>query len=119
MEIIAKLGSGAEGIVYSCYLDGWICAIKEVNVFSDYVPTEIDILSRLPPHPNIIRYFFHRSDTERTQLFLQQYSCTLLDLIQRRKRSNSPFTPQEILRILTDIASGMKFLHSNKIIHRG
>ena len=119
VQIISKLGTGAEGTVYSCYLNGWICAMKEANVYYDSDFNEMSILRSLPPHPNIVRYFFHRSNNECTQLFLQQYSGTLSDLIRQRRDSGLSFTPVEILAILTDIACGMKFLHSNKIIHRG
>ena len=119
MEIIQKLGSGAQGTVYSCYLDGWICAMKEVNISGVEPTNEIAILSSLPPHPNVIRYLSHRSNADHTQLFLQQYSCTLSDTIRERKETNLPFTPQEILGALVDIAAGMKFLHSQHVIHRG
>ena len=121
VQIIGKLGSGAQGTVYSCYLEGWICAMKEVQHFGrgSNNSSEIDILSSLPPHPNVIRYFCHRQSPDYTQLFLQQYSCTLSDIIQGRRAANAPFSPREILVALVDIAAGMKFLHSNKIIHRG
>jgi serine/threonine protein kinase len=119
VQVIRKLGSGAQGTVSSCYLDGWICAMKEVHLFGENATREIDILSSLPSHPNIVRYLCHRSEPERIQLFLQQYSCSLSDLIRKRKEANARFTPQEILETLIDIAAGMKFLHSHKVIHRG
>ena len=119
VQVIRKLGSGAQGTVYSCYLDGWICAMKEVRLYGQNSIREIDILSSLPSHPNVTRYLCHHSNPERIQLFLQQYSCNLSDIIGKRKEANAPFTPREILDILIDIAAGMKFLHSHKVIHRG
>jgi serine/threonine protein kinase len=42
----------------------------------------------------------------------------LSQLIQQRKKNNSPFTLQELVKNALDIVRGLEVLHGNSIIHR-
>lgn len=119
MEEIKVLGSGACATVKSCYVNGWICAVKEINVEDTLNTEEIYVLEKLPYHRNFVRYFSHREINGKLQIFLKQYSGTLKGIIEERKKQQRPFKPREIVKILTDIACGLNFLHSHNVIHRG
>lgn len=80
---------------------------------------EISVLEKLPYHKNFVQYFSHREIKGKLQIFLKQYSGTLRGLIESRKKAKKPFTRKEIIKILTDIACGLNFLHSHNVIHRG
>lgn len=118
VEPIRTLGKGASGVVKSCYVNGFICAVKEVDL--EYVSDirEIDVLESLPPHPNYVQYFCHRRVGTTLQIFLKQYSGTLLDLIREHKKAGERFTPGQIVGILQDIIDGLDFLHRHRVIHR-
>ena len=67
IEINKQLGSGSSGaIVYKVTIDGWSCAMKELsrkltNYFDEEsFEREMSILYKLPKHPNIIRYLYHK-----------------------------------------------------------
>ena len=109
--------------------------------------SEVQFLENLPPHPNIVRYLFHTFDTDkgRARLFMTMYALSLRDEIVRRKAGiggdvasgavwctccpkcchleKGPavimsFDLIEAARILLDIAQGLGFLHTNKVLHR-
>ena len=114
---IKAIGKGSSSSVYSCYVDGYICAMKEVE--QEEAKSELETLQHIPKHPNLVRYLSHRYSQGTLQLFLQQYSGTLQEIIDERKQSNNAFSTLEILEILLDISKGLRALHRKKIIHRG
>jgi formylglycine-generating enzyme required for sulfatase activity len=119
-----KLGEGGFGKVfkaYDTYLDRWV-AIKIASVNPQYesvrLRKEVEMVSRLPVHPNIARYeecyTFSSFDGEYDFGILQYYEeGNLLQLIQNEKLS---LAQKESL--LKQILSGLAFLHDNGIIHR-
>ena len=137
VEPIRVLGSGANAKVKSCYVNGpsplkasrldlltlfvgWICAMKEIDLyFNQQTMNETALMRKLPSHPNFVQYFAHRVEGNKLQIFLKQYSGTLRDLINQRQESQEFFSPEEILAILLDISAGLRFLHKEKVIHRG
>ena len=100
---------------------GWICAVKEIELrpSQKLQLNESALMRKLPYHPNFVQYFMHRVTDDKLQIFLRQYSGTLGDLINQRQQSGQLFTPNEIITILLDISAGLKFLHKQKVIHRG
>lgn len=123
VKIYGTLGAGACSQVYACSVDGWICAMKEVAIDTEEAPKaycdEIEILSKIPKHDNLIRFLSYRKTETSYQIFLQQYHGSLDGNIAQRKKDEKFFTPLEIVTILADVVSGLLCLHSNNIIHRG
>ena len=111
--------TGGVFVDLTCCDIGFICAVKEVDL--EYVSDirEIDLLESLPPHPNYVQYFCHRRVGTTLQIFLKQYSGSLLDMIQEKSESGDRFSPKQIVGILQDINEGLDFLHRNRVIHRG
>ena len=101
-----------------------MCAVKELSLSSE--PDELEdsireirLLETLPAHPNIVQYFFHTVDGDVLRLFMKRYSGTLSTFIAKHHRKKIRFPPHVIRSFLIDIATGLKFLHKQNIIHRG
>jgi len=126
--IIGKqLGIGASGSrVFSCILDGWICAMKQLDISVadqiglDNFEKEIRILQKLPRHPNIVRFLCYDLDYAqgRLRLFMTRYSCTLRDVIREREESNTTLPLHALCTQAYDIACGLAFIHERNVIHR-
>lgn len=117
---LAEIGGSGAG-VFSCLVDGWKCAMKELDTAHmtqgviDNFLGEIQLLELLPQHENISRYLFHEINNNRIRLFMTQYHGSLGSYIQHKK---NPFSPSEIWKICLDTIKGIEFLHNNGIIHR-
>ena len=94
--------------------------MKEIDLYQNQqILNESALMRKLPSHPNFVQYFAHRVEGSKLQIFLKQYTGTLRDLINERQESQELFSPEEILTILLDISAGLRFLHKEKVIHRG
>mmetsp|Transcript_18155 Transcript_18155/g.51206 ORF Transcript_18155/g.51206 Transcript_18155/m.51206 type:complete len:532 (+) Transcript_18155:93-1688(+) len=129
-EKLAATGGSNAG-VYACYVDGWQCAMKELSIENlkldknhiNNFETEIQLLENLPHNNHIVKYLHHERTRDKIRLFITKYSSTLGNEIRKRKidvdeQSDDPYTPDEVVRYLLDITSGLKFLHDQNIIHR-
>jgi len=127
IEISKKLPVGASGtIVYTCTVDGWNCAVKELSREKVDEGTEmafeseISLLEHLPTHPNICKYLFHIRDEKTVRLFMTRYDANM-DMFVSFKTQHDPsffFEKQILARCSLDIVKGLEFLHSKKIMHR-
>ena len=125
IEICQQIGCGASSAgVYMCIVDGWSCAMKQLKrelvgqLDIKCFEREMDILYRLPPHPNIVRYLFHTALGSDLCLFMQLYSGTLRDFLDERKNSYTLLEAELIAEMALEIASGIQFLHQHGVIHR-
>jgi serine/threonine protein kinase len=118
------LGEGGFGEVfkaYDTYRDRWI-AIKVSKVRPELeavrLKKEVEMVSRLPAHPNIAFYedcyTFREMSGEYDFGILQYYEHgNLQQLLQREK-----LTDGQKHSLLRQILAGILFLHANGIIHR-
>lgn len=51
-------------------------------------------------------------------MIYEDFHCTLRDLIEFRRKSKQSFSILEVIRILCDVAKGLKAMHSVEIAHR-
>ena len=119
-----RLGEGGFGKVfkaYDTYLDRWV-AIKIApvlpNLESVRLKKEVELISKLPAHPNVARYeecyTYSSFDGEYDFGILQYYEeGNLLDLLKKGNLSQ-----EQKYNMLKQILSGLDFLHKNAIIHR-
>ncbi|CAH2035680.1 unnamed protein product, partial [Iphiclides podalirius] len=108
---LVYLGSGAQGVVFGGNLRGEMVAVKKLR---DSAETDIKHLRKLN-HENIVRF--------RGICSQPPYFCIVMEYCQYGPlfeflHSGVCFTPKQILKWAKEIAHGMSYLHSNKIIHR-
>jgi PAS domain S-box-containing protein len=129
---------GSDAVVYVCSIDGWRCALKELNVSRcndatiEAFETEIRIVESLPYHPNICRYLGHDRRGDTIRLFMTRYSSTLASYIERQCAASHAIaattdsiaaaiasqTPQKVAEWMRDLVAGLQLLHSRHIMHR-
>ncbi|KAG1752201.1 hypothetical protein EDB19DRAFT_1672479, partial [Suillus lakei] len=114
------LGFGSHGtVVYQGSLQGRAVAVKRLlQDFVTLASREVDILQESDDHPNVIRYYYQEAHANFLYIALELCPASLADVIespdQFREISNS-FDPKRALRQIT---SGLRHLHSLKIVHR-
>ena len=102
-------------MVYSCFINGWECVAKQIDLTSarpakgsnilkqrvlyflaDRVTTtqveslqrEVDILSSLiTPHSNVVKYLGHESTSTKITLFISKYDSTLRHVLDEQRFS--------------------------------
>ncbi|XP_041986458.1 mitogen-activated protein kinase kinase kinase 12 [Aricia agestis] len=104
------LGCGAQGVVFSGQLNGEIVAVKKLREKSE---TNIKHLRKLN-HENIVR--FRGVCTVAPYCVIMEY-CQYGPLFEFL-HSGACFSPKQIMKWAKEIALGMSYLHTHKIIHR-
>lgn len=122
-EVGRKLGRGKFGDVYMCRetLTGFACAIKMINKSEvKSAGMESQLIQQIKiqlysNHPNILKMygFFHDSTKIYLLLELATNGCLFKQI---RKRSN--FEQNLASFYFRQVVSGVRFLHSNYVIHR-
>ncbi|XP_018323033.1 mitogen-activated protein kinase kinase kinase 13 isoform X2 [Agrilus planipennis] len=106
------LGCGGQGIVFYGTLNNEPVAVKKV---SDIKETDIRNLRKLN-HPNIIK--FKGVCTQPPCFCIVMEYCPYGPLYDLLRKQDKSVTPIRIVSWAKQIASGMQYLHSHKIIHR-
>jgi serine/threonine protein kinase len=119
-----KLGEGGFGSVFKAYdthHDRWVALkISKVNPGLENIrlKREVEMVAELPSHPNIAHYencfTFTSIDGVYDFGILQYYEQG--NLAQLLKKSGLSLSQKQ--NVLTQILSGIEFLHNNSIIHR-
>lgn len=106
------LGSGAQGAVFRGHLYDEVVAVKKVR---EKLETDMKLLRKLS-HPNIVMIKGVCNDSPGTTCIVMEYCPfgTLYDYL--RTGTNVP--PTTFVKWAWQVADGMNFLHTNKIIHR-
>ena len=132
------LGYGGHGtVVYKGVLDGRDVAVKRMlKAYHASADREISLLIESDGHPNVVRYFLKEVRGDFVYLALELCDLSLHELIGvlREKQQDNDISvmsdanesanvlPTESvnasLKILFQIASGVKHLHSLRIVHR-
>nr|AIG55634.1 secreted protein [Thraustotheca clavata] len=122
-----EVGNGTSGQVFqSLYHSGGgnsIVAVKRLyspvtgqEYFQSFFRREVSILSKLH-HPNVVR-FYGVSYYNRVLYIVTDFCPTSLNVLIENPNSKGPFEPSFLLKIITQITSGMGFLHSRNVVHR-
>eukprot|EP01129_Flabellula_baltica_P015919 TRINITY_DN8273_c0_g1_i1.p1 TRINITY_DN8273_c0_g1~~TRINITY_DN8273_c0_g1_i1.p1 ORF type:complete len:447 (-),score=108.76 TRINITY_DN8273_c0_g1_i1:39-1379(-) len=121
------VGGGSGAIVYEGLVDGWRCAIKQLDITEigeyEHFAKEISMLESLPYHPNIVRYLHHDIKGQFVRLYVTQYHSSLRNVIKQKNKNikigkDTPFTLREVCIYAIEIIDGLEFLHDQSVIHR-
>jgi len=125
------IGKGAYGRVMEVYVQGTLCAAKEVHpiLLDGISPTDLNSIkqsfltecvnaSQLH-HPNIVQVLgihYPTSETKLPWLVMEMMDCSLTGFLGKYKKQEVPLHIK--LSVLVDISQGLEFLHGQDIIHR-
>ncbi|KAM7534608.1 hypothetical protein Aperf_G00000107131 [Anoplocephala perfoliata] len=105
------VGSGAQGSVYKATLRGRVIAVKKVSKQSE---TEIRHLRGLC-HPNVVQFLGVSIDGPWYSILMEYCpNGNFFDILH----SNMPVSIESIIDWTRQIAQGMNYLHSHKVVHR-
>lgn len=120
------IGKGSFGTVY-------LCTDQRLKVFAlklfnksllnekemESVLSEIDILSQIPTHPNTIKLIEKVEDDQFIGIVLPYFeSGSLHSFIRDFGLDNEEMNEELVISLITQILTGLEFLHKNNIIHR-
>lgn len=114
------LGYGSHGtVVYKGTFESREVAVKRMLLdFYDVASHEISLLQESDDHPNIVRYFCKQESEKFLYIALELCPATLQDVIDRPQDFAYLVERMDPRIVLSQIANGLKYLHSLKIVHR-
>jgi tRNA A-37 threonylcarbamoyl transferase component Bud32 len=123
-KVGAFLGSGSSGSVHKFTWFGLECAKKcfvcrteaEERVFQK----EVGVMACLN-HPNVVKFICCHRDLKERAIVMECVPTNLHEFIEQRVASSNtgfPFTPMAALDMISQIASGMEYLHGKNVVHR-
>ncbi|KAI6132924.1 hypothetical protein EV401DRAFT_1914944 [Pisolithus croceorrhizus] len=114
------LGFGSHGtVVFRGSLQGRPVAVKRLlQDFVTLASREVSILQESDDHPNVIRYYYQEAHANFLYIALELCPATLADVIENPDQHRDIVVHFDPKRALRQIASGLRHLHSLKIVHR-
>ncbi|KII91735.1 hypothetical protein PLICRDRAFT_38574 [Plicaturopsis crispa FD-325 SS-3] len=114
------LGFGSHGtVVLQGSLQGRAVAVKRLlQDFVTLASREVSILQESDDHPNVIRYYYQEAHANFLYIALELCPASLADVIESPDQFRDISMVFEPKRALRQIASGLRHLHSLKIVHR-
>jgi serine/threonine-protein kinase/endoribonuclease IRE1 len=118
MDLFAGFGSHGT-VVFSGSLQGRAVAVKRLlQDFVTLASREVSILQESDDHPNVIRYYYQEAHANFLYIALELCPASLADIIEcpdQFRDISIAFDPKRALRQIT---SGLRHLHSLKLVHR-
>ena len=130
MEVGETLSQNTNTLVEVVYVGGFQCVRKKVILLSlankalsvmdmKKCMRELEALTSLPPHKNIVQYLHHTLDDRELSLYLCRYSTSLHNFLSDCEREeNGLLSPSLIQLVSLHISSGIRHLHAHNVIHR-
>ncbi|XP_022256313.1 wee1-like protein kinase 2 [Limulus polyphemus] len=123
---LCQIGYGEFGGVYRCVnrLDGCEYAIKKSRnsikgAFDEKVAlNEVYAHAVLGKHPHVVRYYSAWAEDQ--HMIIQNEYCnggSLANAVMENTRLGQHFTEEELKKILLHIAEGLKYIHSQALVH--
>jgi hypothetical protein len=123
-KVGALLGNGSSGSVHKFTWFGLECAKKcfvcRTEAQERVFQKEVGVLACLN-HPNVVKFICCHRDSDERAIVMEYMPMNLQDFIKQRDASSNtgfPFTPMAALDMISQIASGMEYLHGKKVVHR-
>jgi len=123
-KVGALLGRGSFGSVHKFTWFGLECAKKcficESGDQERAFEKEAGVMASLN-HPNVVRFICCHRDMKERAIVMEYVPTNLHEFIKQRVASSNtgfPFTPMAALDMISQIASGMEYLHRQGVAHR-
>ena len=116
MVKIEVLAEGTSCGVYEVTVDGWTCAMKELQLDKldpkslRRCEQELKVMRTVPRHPNLCNYLGSRRCGNCLQIFLTKYTTNLWWKLRDMRNSNQRFSPIEVVRVALDVIRGLMVL---------
>ncbi len=124
-EVLDRIGGGGFGGVFRCQRTGGggFVAIKvpyDDPVSIELFDRELDLLLRLPPHPNVVGVV---ARTEAKLPSGRRLKALVMEWVREARTidefaSMRRLSTRERLSVLSSVASGLDHLHMNGVVHR-
>ncbi|KAK9464711.1 hypothetical protein V1512DRAFT_230236 [Lipomyces arxii] len=116
----AILGYGSHGtVVYKGMFEKREVAVKRMLLdFYDVASHEVSLLLESDDHPNVVRYFCKQESQRFLYIALELCPATLQDVVERPNDFSDLVARMDLAKVLYQIANGLQYLHSLKIVHR-
>lgn len=123
-ELFKEIGRGNFGVVYLTKKKNYsyllstkvIDMSKMTQVMMNYLQFEIDIMRELSTHPNIVTIFDVIKSQTHCYVVMEYINGGSLE--ECLERYGKPFPIVIIQHFMRQIVSGVRFMHSKKIMHR-
>ena len=116
------LGFGSHGtVVYKGAFGGRDVAVKRMLLeFYDIASHEVGLLQESDDHPNVIRYYDKESAGDFLYIALELCPASLQEVVEKPSDHTLLLGPSglDVPDMLKQITSGLRYLHSLKIVHR-
>ncbi|KAK9460527.1 uncharacterized protein V1516DRAFT_676940 [Lipomyces oligophaga] len=114
------LGYGSHGtVVYKGMFENREVAVKRMLLdFYDVASHEVSLLQESDDHPNVVRYFCKQESEKFLYIALELCPATLQDIVDRPQDFEMLTNHMDPQKVLYQIANGLQYLHSLKIVHR-
>ncbi|CAK9265637.1 unnamed protein product [Sphagnum jensenii] len=115
------LGMGTFGSVSQYTWFGMACAEKSFCPFlcekqKRAFENEVGVMVRLN-HPHVVRLICCHQDSTQCSIVMELMPTNLERHIAERKVLHKPVTPQAAVDVMSQIASGMEYLHGQGVVH--
>lgn len=124
LSIGKKIGQGSQATVHTISIETYPNLLLTIKLYDKYLfdekndlsecYNEINILSTLKNHENIIKFYGISETKELLGIVLEYCECTLYDIIEKRIR----IPLKQKIDYLIQIIDGLEHLHQRNYIHR-
>jgi serine/threonine protein kinase len=128
---VRQLGTGGSDIV-TVYLSTWhrtdngaqvdVAQKRFIGSHNQCFVSEVSIMADLE-HPNIVRLLCYATDRRSCSIMMELMDEDLHNLMCRRRLEGNvtptgPFSMDEAVHVILQIARGMEYVHGKKVVHR-
>lgn len=127
LKVVKQLGRGGSDII-TVYLSTWlhpdngVAQKRFIGSHNECFVNEVSIMADLE-HTNVVRLLRYATDRRSCSIVMELMDGDLHDLMRRRRLDGietptGPFTMDDGVCVILQIARGMEYLHGKSVVHR-